>query len=173
MSAEQYTRYAPRSAWPPPEAASSTIRLASMDDIPRLTTLFDAYRVFYGRASAHRAAGEFLAARLSTGESIILVAGRPRSDEIVGFAQLFRGFSSLSLGAVIVLNDLFVIPSARRHGVGGRLVDAAIEYARQIAALSVDLEAHPDNAAAIRLYREKGFVADEEFVHMTLSFRAS
>src|SRR5579884_3521852 len=146
MSAEQYTRYAPRSAWPPPDAASVAIRLASMADLSSLTTLFDAYRVFYGRASAHRAAGEFLAARLSAGESIILVAVRQRTDEILGFAQLFRGFSSLSLGTVIVLNDLFVIPSARRHGVGGRLVDASIAYAGQSGALRVDLESHPDNA---------------------------
>src|SRR5438093_118901 len=131
MSAEQYTRYASRSVWPPPDPASFTIRFASLDDIAGLTTLFDAYRMFYGRASAHRAAGEFLAARFSAGESIVLVAVRQRTEEIVGFAQLFRGFSSLSLGGVIVLNDLFVIPSARRHGVGGHLVDAAVEYARQ------------------------------------------
>lgn len=172
MSAEQYTRYTPRSAWPVPDAGSFTIRFASMEDIPGLTTLFDAYRMFYGRASGHRAAGEFLAARVSAGESTVLVAVRQRIGEIVGFAQLFRGFSSLALGAVIVLNDLFVIPSTRRHGVGGRLVDAAIEYARQTGALRVDLEAHPENAAAMRLYREKGFVVDEEFVHLSVSLRA-
>src|SRR5436305_5586709 len=94
MSAEQYTRYASRSVWPPPEPASFTIRFASLDDIPGLTTLFDAYRMFYGRASAHRAAGEFLAARFSAGESIVLVrfASVPRrsSDSRSSSADFLR-----------------------------------------------------------------------------------
>jgi GNAT superfamily N-acetyltransferase len=172
MSIDQYAPHIQRAVPPTSDATAVTIRLATMTDIPRLATLFDAYRVFYGLASAHRAAGEFLAARLSAGESIILLGVRRTNQEIVGFAQLFLGFSSLSLGAVIVLNDLFVVPSARRHGVGGRLVDAAIEHARQCGALRIELETHPDNAPAMQLYREKGFVVSDEFVHMNLSMRS-
>jgi GNAT superfamily N-acetyltransferase len=169
MSTEQHARYATRRGWAAPDPANVTIRLATLNDLPGLTTLFDAYRMFYGFASGHRAAGEFLAARLSRHESTILVAVRRPNEELVGFAQLFPGFSSLSLGAVIVLNDLFVIPSARQHGVGGRLVDAAVEYARQSGAIRVDLETHPENSAAMELYRDKGFVPDIEFMHMSRS----
>src|SRR3982751_1766072 len=81
-----------------------TIRFATIDDLASLTTLFDAYRVFYGLAANPAAAREFLAARLSRGESVVLL-GVDEHEDIIGFAQLFRGFSSLSLGTVFVLND--------------------------------------------------------------------
>lgn len=169
MTAQGYTRYWPRPVSSAPTATSVTIRLATVDDMQVLTMLFDEYRVFYGLASDPRGAGEFLAARLSAGESVVLLAVGDPHEGIVGFTQLFRGFSSLSLGTVIILNDLFVVPSARRRGVGGQLVDAAVEYAKQCGALRLDLEAHPDNAPAMRLYHAKGFVWNIEFAHMSRS----
>lgn len=169
MTAQGYTRYWPRSVSPAPLATNITIRFATIDDLPGLTTLFDAYRLFYGLASNPSGARDFLAARLSAGESVVLLAIGESHEDVLGFAQLFRAFSSLSLGTVIVLNDLFVVPCARQRGVGGRLVDAAADYATQCGALRVDLEAHRDNAPAMRLYRAKGFVWNSEFAHMSRS----
>jgi ribosomal protein S18 acetylase RimI-like enzyme len=151
--------------------ARIAIRFASARDLPCLTTLFDAYRVFYGRESDVDAAHAFLSARLARDESVVLLGVRSTSkgeDEIVGFAQLYRAFSSLSLGLGIVLNDLFVVPHARRLGVGGRLVDAATAYARQVGALGVTLETRPDNATALRLYQAKGFVTHNEYVQLSV-----
>lgn len=157
----------------PGRASSIAIRFATSRDLECLTTLFDAYRVFYGLASDSDAAGAFLSDRLTRDESVILVATLDtptlQDQEPIGFAQLYRAFSSLSLGFVIVLNDLFVAPHARRLGIGGRLVDAAAAYARESGALRLELEAHPDNVPALRLYREKGFVADTEFTRLSLS----
>src|SRR5690348_4160187 len=114
--------------------AGIAIRFASARDLPRLTTIFDAYRVFYGLTSDPAASAAFLCARLERDESVVLVASAEGDEDIIGFAQLYRAFSSLSLGAVIVLNDLFVEPSARRLGVGGLLVDAAADYAKRVGA---------------------------------------
>ena len=153
----------------------TAVRLATTRDLPRLTILFDAYRQFYGLESNTEGAAEFLSARLARGESVVLVATISGSatggEEIVGFAQLYPTFSSLSLGSVIVLNDLFVEPKARRLGAGGRLLDAAIEYAQGAGALRLTLETHPDNEAAKRLYRAKGFVVDSsDFTEMSITF---
>ena len=155
--------------------ARTAIRFASARDLPCLTTLFDAYRVFYGLESNVDAASAFLSARMARDESVVFVATLSSSadgeEEIVGFAQLYRAFSSLSLGVVIVLNDLFVAPHARRLGVGGQLVDAAVAYANQVGALRVTLETRPDNATALRLYDAKGFVAHNEMVQMVRGAR--
>jgi ribosomal protein S18 acetylase RimI-like enzyme len=154
-------------------ASSIAIRFATLRDLACMATLFDAYRVFYGLASDPRAASAFLGDRLARDESVVLLATlgppSPRDQEAVGLVQLYRNFSSLSLGFVIVLNDLFVVPDARRLGIGSRLVDAAASYARQSGALRLELEVHPDNEPALRLYREKGFVADTEFARLSLS----
>ena len=151
-----------------------TIRFATTRDLPHLTILFDAYRVFYRLEPNAQGAAAFLSARLARDESVVLVgalAGSPGGvEDIVGFAQLYRTFSSLSLGSVIVLNDLYVAPKARRLGVAGRLIDAAAEYARRAGALRLTLETRHDNEAALRLYRAKGFVADSgDFTQMSLA----
>lgn len=169
--AHQQTRHSTTAALLAPSAANVGIRFATTRDLPRLTSLFDAYRVFYGLAPNPPAAAQFLSTRLARDESVILVG--TIHDDVVGFAQLFRTFSSLSLGSVIVLNDLYVDPSARRRGIGGRLVDSAVEYAKQWGAIRLDLEAHPDNAPALELYREKGFVPSAEFAHLSRSVRSS
>lgn len=155
------------------EVPRIAIRFASTQDLPRLTALFDAYRVFYGLESDLDAAAAFLSARLSREESVVLlgIISSPESgeEEIVGFAQLYRAFSSLSLGSVIVLNDLFVAPSARRLGVGSGLVDAATAYAKEVGALRLTLETRPDNNPALRLYRAKGFVTESDYAQMSLA----
>ena len=108
---------------------------------------------------------------MARGESVILVARTRPTDRApaadVGFAQLYRTFSSVRLGASLILNDLYVIAEARRRGVGARLVDACTAYARTARVVSLQLETRPDNAVAMRLYVGKGFVADTEFARLS------
>jgi ribosomal protein S18 acetylase RimI-like enzyme len=149
-----------------------SVRLATSRDLSALASLFDAYRVFYGRVSDLGAAHAFLAERLTRNESVILMSELRRSPsaagEPVGFAQLYRSFSSVSLCSIAVLNDLYVAPRARRLGVASGLIDAAVEYARQAGAMWLQLETHPHNEPAIQLYASKGFVAVTEFAQLML-----
>jgi ribosomal-protein-alanine N-acetyltransferase len=55
------------------------------------------------------------------------------------------------------LLDLAVDPDARRRGVGRRLVEAVLGYARETSARLVLLEVRRSNEAAIALYRSAGF----------------
>jgi len=161
----------PRGTPAPAGVLDAEVRIATAVDLRTVARLFDAYRVFYGRSSNRRAARLFLADRMARGESVILVARTRRTADApavdVGFAQLYRTFSSVRLGASLILNDLYVIPEARRRGIGARLVDACTAYARKVRAVSLQLETHPDNAAALRLYAGKGFVADTEFARLS------
>lgn len=158
----------------PPHRARVHVRRASVADLDDAVPLFDAYRTFYGAPSDPAAARAFLEARLTRDESAILLASvlpapTARTEDTVGFAQLYPSFSSVSLAPIVILNDLFVAPSARGLGVAGHLVDAAIEHARRTGAISLELSTQHTNERALRLYRAKGFIADTEFLHLSLA----
>jgi ribosomal-protein-alanine N-acetyltransferase len=52
---------------------------------------------------------------------------------------------------------LGVLPAARGRGVAGRLLDAAMTAAREAGAAAAFLEVAEENAAALALYRGRGF----------------
>ena len=89
--------------------------------------------------------------------------------EIVGFAQNYRSFSSVSLGPIIILNDLFVAPAWRGRGVGQLLIEETARLAKTEGAVRVEIATQHTNTGAKRLYESLGFVADTEFVHLSRS----
>src|SRR3954466_9927654 len=97
-----------------------SIRQATIADIEALSVLFDGYRQFYGRDSDVPAAKKFLIDRFGNGESVLFIAHD--GAEPVGFTQLYPSFSSVSLGRIYVLNDLFVSERGRRKGVASGLL---------------------------------------------------
>jgi len=140
----------------------TAVRRAGVADIPRIVPLFGAYREFYRQAPNPEREREFLTERLPSEESVVFVA--EIGGATVGFVQLYPLFSSLSLRRVWLLNDLFVRPDARRHGVGQALLRRAREFARETGAEYLTLETARDNPAQ-RLYEAEGWVRDEEFFH--------
>jgi GNAT superfamily N-acetyltransferase len=56
-----------------------------------------------------------------------------------------------------VLVGMFVAPEARRHGVGGALVDAVVGWARERRATGLCLWVTSTNDPAIALYDKRGF----------------
>lgn len=153
----------------------SAIRLlvepAHLSDVELIAPLFDAYREFYGAASDIAAARDFLVARLSCGESVVLMAiaefGEGDRDSVAGFAQLYPSFSSLALRRSMILNDLYVAPDHRRVGVGRRLLRESIAYALRVGAARVELATEITNANALALYESEGFERETEFVHLS------
>ncbi len=132
-----------------------TIRRADEGQLDAVAPLFDAYRQFYGQPGDLRRARDFLAERMHSGESVVLLA--ERDGRATGFVQLFPMFSSLRTARVWVLNDLFVDAEARRSGVGRALMQAAADFARQDGASRMVLETSQDNDAARALYRAVGW----------------
>jgi len=144
-----------------------------VEDADSIAPLFDAYRQFYGAAPDLRGARAFIAARLERDESVVLLArALPRASEpssAVGFAQLYPSYSSVSLGPIIVLNDLFVLPSWRRSSVARSLVAETVRHGERVGAIRIHLSTQLTNAPARRLYQSLDFVADQEFVHLSLA----
>lgn len=143
----------------------TSIRRATLDDLDALTPLFDAYRGFYGQRSEPELARDFLQARLQRGESVIFLGHVDSAP--AGFTQLYPMFSSVRATRVWILNDLFVAPEARRHGVAQGLLQAAADFAREDGAARLELETTPDNLTAQALYRAQGWQAFDD----TLRFR--
>jgi len=69
-----------------------TIRQAILTDLDTLTTLFDAYRVFYEKPSNKINARVFLQERITNQESIIYIA-QDAKEKGLGFVQLYPFFS--------------------------------------------------------------------------------
>ena len=68
------------------------------------------------------------------------------------------------VGAYLVLDELqitnvAVTVTARRRGVGNRLIDALVEAASRLGAKTVYLEVRASNLPAIRLYEKHGFAS--------------
>ena len=67
------------------------------------------------------------------------------------------------------IEDVVVDEHARGHGVGEALNRAALETARSLGAITVDLTSRPSREAANRLYKRLGFVErDTNVYRMTL-----
>lgn len=138
-----------------------SVRQAVLDDLAVLAPLFDGYRQFYGRPSDVAAAEVFLRERFDHGESVLFLAHAEGAP--VGFTQLYPSFSSVSLARTFILNDLFVVPSHRRTGVGSELLRAATDHARLLGAIRVTLNTDIQNASAQAVYEARGWKRDREY----------
>lgn len=130
--------------------------------ISSVAPLFDAYRVFYDQKSDLTAAKRFLEERFAKGETTIFLA--LDDDCPIGFTQLYTTFSSVSLQAVLILNDLFVSPSHRKKGVGEALLNYAKEYCALMKYKGLALETALDNPAQ-QLYERLGWQKDMHCFH--------
>lgn len=139
-----------------------TVRQALLSDLDALVPLVDGYRQFYGREGDAAAAREFLLARFDHSESIIFIAFE--GGNAVGFTQLYPSFSTVSLARTFILNDLFVDKQGRRKGVGGKLIAAAVNHAKDLGAIRLTLSTAATNEAAQALYQAAGWVRDDKFL---------
>jgi GNAT superfamily N-acetyltransferase len=99
------------------------------------------------------------------GRTLILVArdeGRP-----VGLAFLSFPWTLERGGKVLWVEELYVVPECRGRGIGGRLLAAALDLARERGCLAVELDTDGNHARAGNLYARAGFQGRPR-VHWTL-----
>ncbi|WP_286831664.1 MULTISPECIES: GNAT family N-acetyltransferase [Kordiimonas] len=83
--------------------------------------------------------------------------------EIVGVVTYVQRFHIWNNSDIFQLDDLYVSPTARGHGVGSLLLDALGAKAKAIGA-GVKWEVNADNEGAIRLYKRIGARVTEKGV---------
>jgi GNAT superfamily N-acetyltransferase len=148
---------------------SITVRQATIHDLDLVAPLFDGYRQFYGQPADIALARCFLRERFAHHESVVLLA-LSDEGEGVGFIQLYPLFSSVRAARTYLLNDLFVAPMARRHGVAATLMHEAVDYARAVGAVGMSLSTAHSNEPAQRLYESLGWKRDERFREFSITF---
>jgi GNAT superfamily N-acetyltransferase len=137
---------------------ASEIRRASAEDAEAIAQLLHDFNSEYedftpGVPALSERLGELLAAE----EIVVLLAG----DSPLGFA-LFRLRPSLwSKAGDVYLEELYVVPSRRGQGIGGALLDTAIETARQMGANHFELTTGEGDVEARALYKSRGFTNRE------------
>ena len=142
------------------------VALARFEHLEEVSKLFDRYRVFYKQSSDLEAAAKFLQERFQKKDSTVFVASD--NGRLVGFAQLYPSFSSVSMKRVWILNDLFVEETYRKQGVAKLLIGAAENFARETGAVRIILATQISNIAAQALYESLGYMKDKEFYHYAL-----
>ena len=141
---------------------TTTTRLATLDDLERVATLFDAYRQFYQQPPDLARARQFIRERLHRQESVLLVA-ETAPGGVIGFCQLYPLFCSVRAVRMYVLYDLFVTPEARGTGAGRALMLAAEAHASTSGASRLELSTAKTNTVAQSLYESLGWMRDEAF----------
>jgi len=145
---------------------SFEILRATPEHLDLAVPLFDGYRCFYGQDGDLESARLFLRERMAKEESVLFLAVEGAAG--LGFTQLYPSFSSVSMGRLWILNDLFVAPESRRRGVAAALLEEARQLAVQTRAVGLELATATDNHAAQSLYEKLGWERDEAFHHYSL-----
>ena len=146
-----------------------TISRASVEEVPLVAPLYDAYRQFYEQESDMDLATRFLSERLAADESVVLLAVEEETGSAAGFVQLFPSFTSIAADRIWILNDLFVNPDFRRMGLGRSLMNAAKEFAKSTGAVRIGLMTAHTNTQAQALYEDLGYVMDTDYRSYNLS----
>lgn len=75
-----------------------------------------------------------------------------------GVVICFYQFATFSGRNMLKVHDLYVAPAFRSQGVGRRLIQHCVAFARERECAFVTLEVALDNSSALALYRRLGFV---------------
>jgi ribosomal protein S18 acetylase RimI-like enzyme len=140
------------------EQSRSEIRRAGAGDAANVARLLHDFNTEYeDYTPGVPALTERLGELLADGAIIVLLAGDPPT----GFA-LFRLRPSLwAKAGDAYLEELYVIPEQRRKGIGGALLDASIEAAREAGANHFELTTGETDTEARALYESRGFTNRE------------
>ena len=145
-----------------------SVTAVGVADLDALVPLFAGYLQFYQVPRSATEIHAFLLERLQRGDAQLFIA-RDEHGMAQGFTQLYPLQSSLALAPAWLLSDLFVLPSARRQGVGEALMNAARAYAEASGACGLQLETAKTNLAGQALYERLGYVRDELYLTYWLS----
>jgi ribosomal protein S18 acetylase RimI-like enzyme len=151
-----------------PVMSTHTIRQATPADAAAIAPLFDAYRQFYEQPADAALALDFISQRLARSQSVILLA-EDAQTKLQGFCQLYPTLCSVAAAPIYALYDLYVSPSARQHGTGRRLLEAAHALAKAHGMVRMDLTTAKTNLPAQSLYESLGWVRDEVFYAYNLT----
>jgi len=131
------------------------VRPAERKDRPQLLALIEGYFAFYRTPfPKQKVEGLLDLLEQDPGLGVQLVA--EMDGTLQGFASLYACLDTLVADRILVMNDLFVDPSLRSHGMGAALFDASLAYATAHGYVRLDWVTAEDNREAQRFYDRHG-----------------
>ncbi|WP_248895527.1 GNAT family N-acetyltransferase [Haloplanus halobius] len=139
-----------------------TVETPSPDEAGAVADLWVALARDQRRHGSHlRGEANYAAVRASMARHAAdgsLTVARDEDGDLVGFVRYGIDSGPLTQDATRgVVRDLFVVPSRRREGVGGTLLDAAESCLRDRGAEVITLDAMARNDDAVRFYERRGY----------------
>jgi GNAT superfamily N-acetyltransferase len=140
------------------------IGFAAADDLPRLADLlaelFELESDFRPQRDKQLRGLRMILDDPALGKLFVLRVG----DKVAGMANALITISTVEGGRVLLLEDVIVNREFRGEGLGRRLVEHVMVWAREQGMTRITLLADRDNQAALDFYRKLGFASS----HMTV-----
>lgn len=136
-------------------------RQATIEDLPKLVPIFDSYREYFKHPKDPLKVESFLYEKFEHLESVMFIA--EQQSEVIGFAQLYPIFSSLSLQRVWLLNDFYITEQCRNGGIGKQLFAKVKEFTLLTKSKGIELSVEHTNKKAWHFWENQGFKVDDEF----------
>jgi len=144
------------------------IERCSLETLPKLSHIFDDYRVHFEQESDLEASANFLRDRIENSQAVIFAAIDEQTRDIMGFTLLYPMYSSLKVKSTWTLNDMFIVEKYRKFGVATRLLETVKAFGVETDAQWVNLKTGTENLKAQALYEKFGFKKDEECIYYYL-----
>jgi GNAT superfamily N-acetyltransferase len=137
-------------------APKPRIEPVSEAQLEQLLPLIAAYQRFYEVDDVDDERNRAFFTRFIAPSDNGLLLGAWHGEELRGYACLYWHFTSLVPAETVLMNDLFVDPTARGRGIGRALIEASADVARSRGAHHLEWATAPDNKTAQRLYDATG-----------------
>lgn len=138
-------------------SARIDIRLAAPPDVPALVTLVEQYWHFEAIEGFDAARVAALLQRVIADPSLGRTWLASVDGEPAGYLLAVFVFSLEHQGVTAEIDELFVAPPHREHGIGKQLLAAGEAAFRAAGCTKVSLQIGRDNAAARAFYRGHGY----------------
>ncbi len=136
-------------------ATDTLVRPVTAADYAQWLPLWEGYNAFYGRSGPTALPAEITESTwrrfLDPAEPVHALVAE-RAGQLLGLTHYLYHRSTIHLGLVCYLQDLYTAASARRQGTGRGLIEAVAARARAAGAARVYWLTHETNQTARRLY---------------------
>jgi GNAT superfamily N-acetyltransferase len=141
------------------------VRPVRPNDFAGWKPLWDGYNAFYGRkgeTALPDAITSMTWARFFDGFEPMHALVAEQGDQLLGLTHYIFHRSTISLGPVCYLQDLFTVEASRGRGVGRALIEEVYRRAVDAGCSRVYWNTHKTNVTAMKLYdkvaEESGFL---------------
>jgi GNAT superfamily N-acetyltransferase len=143
--------------------AAVRIRPLVTSDLPTFLDLVDALADSLRLARPDAGARDRLARDVVADPPSFRVLLAERGGRAVGYAAYLEAYSTFLARPTLYLEDLFVVPDERRHGVGRALMRALAREMERRGAVRMEWHVPAGNAATAEFYSRCGAAAQDEW----------